>query len=176
MVNQGILKGSMAELRLSLVENALDFFHEAVKDAQETDHKRLKYTILHSASAVELILKARLIEEHWTLVFRDPGKADLDSLKQGKFQSVDFQEAQERIEHICQINLTKHKPILKVLRETRNRAQHFEFSADLPGVASMLAKTWSFLWDFIHDHLPDEVDKHSTTIDEIKELAIGLPP
>src|SRR5947209_5795453 len=102
----------MAELRLSLVENALDFFHEAVKDAQETDHKRLKYAVLHSASAVELILKARLVLEHWTLVFRDPGKAELNNFKEGKFQSVDFQEAQERIERICKIDLAKHKPIL----------------------------------------------------------------
>lgn len=163
----------MAELRLSLVENALDFFHEAVKEAQASEPKRLKYAILHSASAVELILKARLVREHWTLVFRDPGKADLDSFKQGKFQSVDFQEGQERIENICKINLVKHKPILKVLRETRNRVQHFEFSADLPEVASMLAKTWSFLWDFIHDHLPNEVDEHSPIIEEIKELAVA---
>lgn len=162
----------MAELRLSLVENALDFFHEAVKDAQEPDPKRLKYTVLHSASAVELILKARLVLEHWTLVFRDPGKAEVDNFKGGKFQSVDFQEAQERLERICKIDLAKHKPILKVLRETRNRVQHFEFSADLPEVASMLAKAWSFLWDFIHDNLPDEVDEHCLLIDEIKELVV----
>jgi len=31
----------MPELRLSLVENALDFFREAVREAQETDPKRL---------------------------------------------------------------------------------------------------------------------------------------
>lgn len=162
----------MAELRLSLVENALDFFYEAVKDVQAAEPKRLKYAILHSASAIELILKARLVDEHWALVFRDPGKAELDNFREGKFQSVDFQEAQERLERICKLDLAKHKPILKILRETRNRVQHFEFSAEVPEVVSILVKTWSFLWDFIHDNLPDNVDDHGTILDEIKELVV----
>jgi len=88
----------MAELRLSLVENALDFFHEAVKSADESDPRKLKYAVLHSASAVELILKARLVLEHWTLVFRDPGKAEVENFEAGKFQSADLQEVQERID------------------------------------------------------------------------------
>jgi len=128
--------------------------------------------VLHLSSAVELILKARLINEHWTLIFRDPGKAEIEKFKEGNFQSVDFQEAEDRLGRICKVDLSKHKPILKILRETRNRVQHFEFSAEVPEVVSILVKTWSFLWDFIYDNLPDNVDEHGTILDEIKELVV----
>jgi hypothetical protein len=37
----------------------------------------LKYAVLHLQAAREVLLKVRLIREHWTLVFKNPDKATL---------------------------------------------------------------------------------------------------
>lgn len=148
----------MSALTLNLVENAFDFFDNAIDHFDGDNPKKLKYAILHMASAVELILKARLAKEHWTLIFKDPSKANIEKFEKGDFLSADFQDAQDRLENICDLDLSKYKTVLKTLRDMRNRIQHFAFSGQVPEISSILLKTWSFLWDFIHDEMPDEAD------------------
>ena len=52
------------EILERLVENGLDFLHKAIDELK--DHP--KFSLIHFYSAVEHFLKARLMEEHWTLV------------------------------------------------------------------------------------------------------------
>lgn len=156
-------------LKLTLVENALDFFCEGIEHFDDKDPRSLKYAILHIASAVELVLKARLAREHWALIFKDPSRANRGKLEKGDFGSADFQGVQDRLEGICKIDLSKHKVIMKTLRDMRNRIQHFAFSGDVPEISSILTRTWSFLWDFIHSHMPKEANNEQNTLAEIKE-------
>lgn len=159
----------MTRLKLNLAENAFDFFSEAIEYIERDDTHRLKYAILHMTSAAELILKARLAKEHWALIFKNPSEADLDKFEKHEyFRSVDFQDAQDRIERICKIDLSKHKPVLEKLRRMRNSIQHFAFSGEVPEIVSILNKTWSFLWDFIHDHMPDEAEDEKEILDSIR--------
>lgn len=159
----------MTKLKLSLVENAFDFFLEAIGHLDDNDPRKLKYAILHMASAVELILKARLAEEHWGLIFKDPLKANIEKFEKGDFRSADFQETQERLENICKLDLSKYKAILKTLRDMRNCVQHFAFSVQVPEISSILIKTWSFLWDFIHDEMLEEAERERKTLETIKK-------
>lgn len=162
----------MEKFQLSLTENAFDFFLEGIEQLSTGKPRGLKYAVLHSASAIELVLKARLSQEHWTLLFKDPSQASPEKFKTGKFRSIDFQEALECIEGICTIDLSKYKPLLKTIRDTRNRIQHFGFSAKVPEVTSLLIKTWSFLWDFIHDQMPDEIENEREILEKIKESMV----
>jgi hypothetical protein len=159
----------MTKLKLSLVANAFDFFLEAVKHLDAAEPKKLKYATLHMASAVELILKARIAEEHWSLIFKDPAKANLEKFEKGDFRSADFQDAQDRLENICHLDLSKNKAILKTLRDMRNRIQHFAFSGKAPEISSILLKTWSFLWDFIHDEMPDKAEEELEALNDIRD-------
>ena len=110
----------MSKLKLSLVENAFDFFLEAIKHLDESYPKKLKYATLHMSSAVELILKARLAEGHWALIFKDPSsKLMLKSLKRVTSNLQNSKDAQDRLENICDLDLSKHKAILKTLRDMR---------------------------------------------------------
>ena len=67
-----------------VVENAFDFFK---KSLEEFD-KEPKYSVIHFHAAVELIMKARLLWEHWTLIITRPETANLKSFRSGDFQSV----------------------------------------------------------------------------------------
>jgi hypothetical protein len=80
----------------ALVENAFDFLREAIAEFRD----KPKYSIIHFCAAVELILKARLLREHWTLVLRQPEKADLVKFKTGDFLSISVKEAVLRLDNI----------------------------------------------------------------------------
>jgi hypothetical protein len=62
------------ELELSLIKNAEDFLVEAVKYAKASSGRDWKYAVLHLWSALELLIKALLQEEHWSLLFEDVNK------------------------------------------------------------------------------------------------------
>ena len=52
------------ELFDSLVLNAFDFLERAVRELEKSP----KYSVLHFFNSIELLLKARLLKEHWALV------------------------------------------------------------------------------------------------------------
>jgi hypothetical protein len=107
---------AMAEVRLTLIGNGLDFFSEGIQLLDQNDPRKLKYAILHVASAAELVLKARLAQEHWTLIFRNPSKATVEEFERRKFTSVDFDGTLERLKNVCRIDLSRHRPTLQALR------------------------------------------------------------
>jgi len=77
-----------------LVANAVDFLTLATEEFKE----RPKHSIIAFHSAVELFLKARLMEEHWSLVVSKT--PDLASFERGDFVSVTFEEACQRLAKI----------------------------------------------------------------------------
>jgi len=54
--------------------NDLSIINEASTD-DETKKHLIKYSLLHLSSGIELVLKHRLLQEHWTYVFTDMNKA-----------------------------------------------------------------------------------------------------
>ncbi len=150
---------STPELSFTLIENALDYTLSAAEHARCDDRRSLKYALLHLASAVELVLKARLEEEHWSLLFADVDKANEDDLKSGDFRSVDFDAAVGRLSGVAAICIPREDMRhLQYLRKLRNRAQHFAIVVPREEVVSVLARGCNFIMEFCQS-----------------ELALGLP-
>ncbi|GAI03467.1 unnamed protein product, partial [marine sediment metagenome] len=99
-------------------------------------------------------------------------KASENALKTGEFKSVDFDECVERLESILELNMGSHIDLLRLLRRHRNKLQHFEYNGNRDEVISILVKTWSFVLDFLHDHLTDVVRDQVATIEKIREFMI----
>jgi hypothetical protein len=78
------------ELKFTLLENALDSISMALEFLANEDRNRLKVTVLLLGQGVELVLKARLEQEHWSLIFDDPRNAGLNKFEKGDFKSVGF--------------------------------------------------------------------------------------
>ena len=60
-----------------VIENTLDFVVRAAKDLWDyslTEEQQLKYSTIHLFEGIELLLKARLMLDHWSLILRDPDK------------------------------------------------------------------------------------------------------
>lgn len=162
-----------SDFHFSLLENGLDFLLSSLehltaasiypntpaeKIRQATDQKRhLKYALLHLCSSIELIFKERLRQEHWTLVFKDISKARRHAYDSGDFQSVTFQEAQDRLVGICEIEFTQNQlRDLKSRRERRNKVEHFGAVDSLLAVQASVSKMVSFLVDFVEEAFEQE--------------------
>jgi hypothetical protein len=58
------------------IRNGLDFIHSALEHLQQAEGSReLKYATLHLWSGIEILLKVRLQQEHWSLIFAEPKNA-----------------------------------------------------------------------------------------------------
>jgi hypothetical protein len=91
----------MSKLEFDLIQNALDYLRSAADYSIKGDTRSLKYAVLHLDAAIELVLKARLAREHWSLIFENSDKASLQAMSSGDFVSVDIKSALNRLEGIA---------------------------------------------------------------------------
>jgi hypothetical protein len=145
-----------------LVENALDFLLSAAQHARVGDIRSIKFSLLHLATSVELLLKARLSREHWALLFQDVSLASRESLVSGRFRSVDFDTAVGRLKRIADVKIDQPAlRQLKELRDLRNSAVHFSLPISPDRLKALLAKGHNFVLDFCKVHLREEADMQS---------------
>lgn len=105
---------------LNLLNSAFDFFDTSI-DEFET---KPKYSILHFCVALELILKSRLLLEHWSLIVEGPPV--LKNFKCGKFKSINYIELVKRINDSTEDNIPeKTEKIFLDIANERNKIVHF---------------------------------------------------
>ena len=143
------MKSEMLETALSF----LDFSVEKISKS-EPSSSELKIAIVLLFSSVEITLKARLFEEHWTLVFANLKEASRDRLEKGDLLSVSVGESIDRLRNICGVNLTpdnEHK--IKSLQKQRNKILHIgsDAVANHDHARAVLLRAHSFLIDFVAD-------------------------
>lgn len=163
-------------MKINLLENAFDYILDAVQQLQGSrpSPKRIKYGVVHLWIGIELLLKKRLMDEHWSLIFRDINKADKKALESGEFISVYFDDAVARLKNICNVDLGNYKETLNKIREDRNRIEHFQVTLSKPEVISNMVKAWSFILDFAVSHLNIK-DEHNimNLFDKIRDKMIA---
>ncbi|GGZ29063.1 hypothetical protein GCM10010300_85080 [Streptomyces olivaceoviridis] len=157
--------------------NGMDFLSSAVDQlTNEEGENSLKYAVLHLQAAAEVLLKVRLTEEHWSLVFKNPGLASRDSYDSGDFESCTLEGAMERLEKISGISIPeKSKGRIKRLSRHRNQLQHYGAKLESSNAVRAVAiDVLDFLIDFIvgwvgPDPDSDEFDVYHELIDEIRK-------
>jgi len=83
----------------SLVLNALDFLQRSADEVESAPN----HSVIDFCTAIELFLKARLLAEHWTLIYLDltkairEKKANLTKFCSGDVVSVGMREAIPRL-------------------------------------------------------------------------------
>lgn len=138
------------QLRNNLLDNALDFLLSAAEAVYRNEGPRsLKEAVLHLANGVELVIKARVAQEHWSLIFSNIDQASYGKIVNGDFVSVDYDKAIERLEKIVDVTIGSHSnEHLRNLRKLRNRLTHFTGELDAAQTKSLLAKGMAFCVEF----------------------------
>ena len=142
----------MKEIKLSLSENARDFLAESLSYALASEDApgKWKYAILNLIQAVELTLKEALREEHFSLVFADPGRMQ---------NTVTIDQVIQRLTAISKIEFTKEElDILNRAKAWRNEIIHFEFSINEKQLKSIYAALLAFLSFFYSKHLEASIE------------------
>lgn len=129
------------KIQLSLIENAKDFLADTIERALSDEQSSWKYAIISLASAIELIVKAILQREHWSLLFEDVDSASQEHLKSGDFKSVDSETGLVRLDRIAKVKLSaSDKKCLSSIRNTRNRILHGKTDLNIEQVKSIVAR------------------------------------
>ncbi|MEU1895685.1 hypothetical protein [Streptomyces pristinaespiralis] len=136
------------------VRNGIDYLASVVEHLDENDSnvepRNLKYAVLHLQAAVEVLLKARLLREHWSLVFKDPGKATRKDFESGDFESCGTEAAIARLRDIAGIAIDrKEAEALKELAKDRNALQHYGLTHNAHAVEARAGKVLDFLMRFL---------------------------
>jgi hypothetical protein len=150
-----VMAANTEQLKLNLFENGLDFIQSAIRLVKtNSKNSNIKYAVLHLASGVELILKYRLTQEHWSMIFKEIREAKITALETGNFRSVDFDECVARLENICQISLDgKSANNFKNLKERRNRIMHFDIDESIMSLKALFVKVLNSILDFINKNI-----------------------
>lgn len=117
---------------VSICENGLGFVSKAIDQLwNEASPDALKYSVINFYSGIELLLKARLMREHWSLVVADPNKADIDEFLNGEAQTVGLKQAVQRLKSVAKITVHANAvSSFDELRKHRNRMVHFYHPID----------------------------------------------
>ncbi len=134
-----------------LMDNAIDFLNQSIRDLR----KKPKYSVIHFHAAIELILKARLMKEHWSLVVSPRKDPDLNDFISGNFVSVSLDDSITRINKIIPPGLSSQQAdAFKSITKHRNRMVHFfhtsESEQEQAGKIREIVKLQMTAWYFLH--------------------------
>ena len=102
-----------------ILENALDHILSAAENAKLKSARSWKYAILHLVAGIELLLKARLQNEHWSLLFQKVDQASETDLQSCNFVSVDVETA-EIMDEMRQEGITPSHFFMRAAKELRD--------------------------------------------------------
>jgi len=145
----------------SLTRNAFDFLERGIAEFD----KAPKYSVIHFCASVEMLLKARLMKEHWSLIVSKPDQANLAKFMAGDFMSVTLEDCRARIRDVAGEDIGDDAyGSFRALANHRNKMVHFfqpEMNRDAKGKAQIVAehcRSWFHLhrllsrWDnYFHD-------------------------
>ncbi|MFC7908312.1 hypothetical protein [Streptomyces nigra] len=169
------------QLDFPLVRNGIDYLASVVEHLDENqsavEPRDLKYAVLHLQAAVEVLLKARLQREHWSLVFKDPGRATREDFDSAGFESCGTVAAVERLRDIVGVTFDKKETDgLKALAKDRNALQHYGLTHNAPAVEARAGRVLDFLMSFLErEFLPLlEGQERETALREMAPVAAGV--
>ncbi len=122
LANEGDEKPAVDPQVELVLANAFDYLENSIAEID----KRPKYAVLSFATAVELLLKARLMREHWTLVLDKPGSVNDAAFRGGLFKSATVEEIMSRLTNVAGVAFSgDERAAYKAVRDHRNKVVHF---------------------------------------------------
>ena len=164
-----------------IIANGLQFIERGVKELwSKNDKHHLKHSVINFYSGVELLLKARLMMEHWALIVSDIKAADAEKFLGGKFRSVGLDETVTRLKKIAGVDISvSATSAFHALQTHRNQMVHFYHQTDLrtkegknlrSQVINEQCVGWFYLRRLIGESWSEEFQAYQGTIETINGM------
>src|ERR1700759_4091252 len=154
------------EVFTALVTNGFDFFvrsaHELAKDQ--------KFSIAHFATGLELLLKAALFHEHWTLIATEPHNCAWTSVKDGTVRTIQASDLCAAITSTRGTPLNHEKAAFDAVFKHRTRVLHWAPSGDLAATVAEQCLAWHHLRALLSGPWKDAVKPFKKRIEEVEKL------
>ncbi len=132
-----------------IIESALEFIEHSCNIYNNDDleqQTKLKHSTIELAAGIELLLKARLCQEHWSLIISNIDKYKEDDWDNGKFVSVGIEQSIERFKQILNMPIYKEaKNAILKLAQLRNKYVHFISRESKEYVTAIQLKAWHYI-------------------------------
>jgi hypothetical protein len=154
------------EVFTALVTNGFDFL---VRSAQELA-KDQKFSIAHFATGLELLLKGRLFDEHWTLIATDPQRCAWSGVKDGTAHTIQASELCAAITSTTGTPLNHEKDAFESVFKHRNRVLHWAPHGDLATTVAEQCLAWHYARALILGPWKGPFGSFRKRIDEVERL------
>lgn len=130
------------------------------EDTSAVDPRDIKCAVLHLQAAAEVLLKFRLLREHWSLAFPEPGVASKKKYLEANFKSCTMDDAVQRLWHIAGVSITeKEQKALRDLAQDRNALQHYGLTHNAKAVEARAGAVLDFLLRFLDEELLPQLSR-----------------
>lgn len=141
----------MTDVKLDLLENAIDSLNEALSKYQEGkagNEKAFKFCVQHLSHFLELILKYYVAKSHPLLIYKNPYAKNINQESQtiGLFEAINFLKNEG-------LEITdKFEQDLTWLKKLRNNIEHHKFEMDAAEVEETVGRLMSAVVTFDETH------------------------
>lgn len=151
------------DLTRHLTENSLAFLHRSIAGMRDdSDARALAFAAVDLAVAVEVLLKARLVREHWTLICSDLDKVTPAQILAGTARTIEPTRSVTRLKNIAGVELPPERSAqLTRIGDLRNRVAHFALvgpDITAQSLQSPLARALDFVLWFLDTEFRDQDD------------------
>ncbi|GAB4513535.1 MAG: hypothetical protein OHK0046_14330 [Anaerolineae bacterium] len=158
----------MHHVQMNLLENALDYFNEAVVyllKEPEKPSRNIKYVILHLFGALELVLKQIRVEKDpqgWKAIVIPTKRFEItvENFLQGKLKTI-YGTDNKNIEALQQMGIgidEQHERFIKQLKDERNNIEHFAVHLEWYAANDLVLKIGSLILSLIESYVPLSYD------------------
>ena len=165
---------------ISMSNTELQLYLAVLHGDNAHDPYTIKHLIINLTNCIELLIKFRLLEEHWAFIFEDVNKANKESLDSGNFKSVNFNVGIERLVNLCGISKHKYFSKSQKLYILRNKAVHFTLTESFKVVTTTILDSITEINKFLRNEIipyiqnKDAIEDISDHLDELLELQADL--
>ncbi len=159
---------------MSIADDELRCYLDLLHDDNVHDPYSIKHVIINLSTCMELLIKFRLLQEHWAFLFDDINKAKERNFDKGDFVSVSFVRGIERLQNLCEIKTEKYFTASQQLQRYRNRAVHFTLNDNLEAILKTIIATIIEIQNFAYDEVIPYIENDDAIKDiksELKELS-----
>ncbi|HUX19986.1 MAG TPA: hypothetical protein VMW69_02030 [Spirochaetia bacterium] len=141
-----------------LIDSAIEFLQtscDQYEDSEIDERRRLKHSTISVCNGIELILKSKLAQQHWTLVLLSADRYRVGDLRRGAFQPVGLRDAMARLSEVCGVDISQQaETAFSDLADLRNKYTHFTCTETPERVTGIQLRAWHFVMDLVeHDFL-----------------------